>query len=209
MSNGLVRLSDGHLVFGEAVSRIAESLNPLGAAARLVAESYALTTEMRRINLEKTQAADSSRRSPRRYWIQRRRESSTMLRQQQQELGHADTSAQSLRECMVNMQRETVKPGLASEERIAYVELTKHFTTTARPASTRNRAGGLAVALDQLLNGAGATALAPDHAMPDHSGRQHRGSGSGDTTPGRRLALQAVIAGDEGDGGSLNCAQQS
>lgn len=168
MSNSLVRISDGHLVFGEAVSRIAESLNPLGAAARLIAESYALTTEMRRINLEKTQAADSKEITLA-LLDQRRGESSTMLRQQQQELGRADTSAQSLRECMVNMQRETVKPGLASEERIAYVELTKHFTTMLVQHHTE-QAGGLAVALDQLLNGAGATALAP---ASRNAGSQH------------------------------------
>lgn len=183
MAKSLVRVADGHLVFGETVSRIAESLNPLGVAARLVAESYALTTEMRRINPEKSQAADSKEITLA-LLDQRRRESSATLRQQQQELGQADTSAQSLRECMVNMQRETVKPGLAAEERIAYVELTKHFTTMLVQHHTE-QAGGLAVALDRLLNGTGATALAPAsrNARSQQSTAQRQ-------RPGRRDGVQ-------------------
>lgn len=159
MPKGLVGVSDGRVVFGEAVSRIAESLNPLGAAGRIIAESYALTTEMRRINLERTQAADD-KEIVLALLDQRRRESSSSLQQMQHKLGQDDITAQALRECMVNMQRETVKPGLPPEVLIAFVDLTKDFTTRLVQHHTE-QAGELTLSLDNLLNGAGATALVP------------------------------------------------
>jgi hypothetical protein len=48
----LVREVDGHLVFGAAVARIAETLSPVGAAARAVAEVAAAGVELRRLALE-------------------------------------------------------------------------------------------------------------------------------------------------------------
>ncbi|HKS48558.1 MAG TPA: hypothetical protein VJT49_26290 [Amycolatopsis sp.] len=159
MSKSLVSLAGGHLVFGEAVSRIADSLSPLGAAGRIIAESYALVTEMRRINLEKTQAADAKEVTLA-LLERRRQESSATLHQMQQELGRADLSAQALRQCMVNMQLETVKPGLPLAERRAYIELTQHFTTMLVQHHS-DLTGGVAVVIDKVLNGPGATALAP------------------------------------------------
>ncbi|GAA4523689.1 hypothetical protein [Amycolatopsis samaneae] len=159
MSKSLVSLAGGHLVFGDAVSRIAESLSPLGAAGRVIAESYALVTEMRRINLEKTQTADAKEITLARL-EQRRQESSATLHQMQGELGRADISARSLRECMVNMQRETVKPGLPLAERRAYIDLTQHFTTMLVQHHA-DLTGGVAVVVDKVLNGSGAAALAP------------------------------------------------
>lgn len=159
MAKSLVSMAGGHLVFGDAVSRIAESLSPLGAAGRILAESYALVSEMRRINLEKTQAADAKEVTLA-LLEARRQESSASLRQLRDGLGQADLSAQDIRRCMVNMQAETVKPGLALAERRAYIELTQHFTTMLVQHHT-DLTGGVAVIVDQVLNGAGATALAP------------------------------------------------
>ncbi|MEV6830655.1 hypothetical protein [Amycolatopsis sp. NPDC051102] len=75
-------------------------------------------------------------------------------------LGQAGLSAQDIRRCMVNMQAETVKPGLALAERRAYIELTQHFTTMLVQHHT-DLTGGVAVVIDKVLNGAGATARAP------------------------------------------------
>jgi hypothetical protein len=58
VSKDLASVEGGRVVFGEAVARIAGSLNPLGAVGRVVAESFALTTEIRRINLEGRQNDD-------------------------------------------------------------------------------------------------------------------------------------------------------
>lgn len=159
MSNGLIRVTGEHVQFTESVSRIAESLSPLGEAGRHVAESYALNAEMQRLKLKESRAADD-REITLKLLEQRRRESSASLRQMRRNLGQADASAGALRQCMVNMQRETVKPGIPLAERRAYVELTQHFTT----ALVRHHAdltGGVAKVIDKVLNGSGATALNP------------------------------------------------
>jgi hypothetical protein len=52
MSGALVREVGGRLVFGDAVARIADTLSPLGAAARIVAESGAIAVQMRQLGLE-------------------------------------------------------------------------------------------------------------------------------------------------------------
>lgn len=174
MSKSMVSLAGGHLVFGEAVSRIAESLSPLGAAGRVIAESYALVTEMRRINLEKVQAADAKEITLA-LLEQRRQESSATLRQMREGVGQADLSARDIRQCMVNMQLATVKPGLSASERRAYSELTQHFTTMLVQHHS-DLTGGVAVVVDKVLNGSGATALAA----------VSRDAGSRQTTPRRQ-----------------------
>ncbi|MFI6099261.1 hypothetical protein ACIA8G_27220 [Lentzea sp. NPDC051213] len=158
MPEGLVSVEGNHVRFSEAVSRIADSLSPLGPAGRCVAESYALVTEMSRINLEKARVADD-KEVKLAVLDQRRRESTSTLRQLQKELGNAGKSASALRECMVNMQRETVKPGLALAERRAYIDLTGHFTTMLVQHHS-DLTGGVADVIDKVLNGSGAAALA-------------------------------------------------
>jgi hypothetical protein len=159
VASGFISMIGENVGFGDAVSRVAESLEPLGAAARPVAEMYALDAEMRRIRLDETQAADA-KEIKLKVLDQRRRESSASLRQMRQHLGRADGSAMALRECMVNMQRETVKPGLPLAERRAYIELTQHFTTMLVQHHS-DLTGGVADVIDKVLNGSGAAALAP------------------------------------------------
>ncbi|WP_434443919.1 hypothetical protein [Lentzea sp. E54] len=182
MSNGLIRVTGDDVVFGDAVSRIAESLSPLGDTGRHVAESYALNAELRRLALEETKAA-GDREIRLKLLEQRRRESSASLRQVKRELGRADVSAGALRECMVNMQRETVKPGLPLAERRAYIELTQHFTTMLVQHHS-DLAGGVAVVIDRVLNGSGAASLAPKSTPRRRSGRQ--GGRAQDNGRGRR-----------------------
>jgi hypothetical protein len=153
----LVTVEGNQVRFSEAVSRVADSLGPLGPAARCVAESYALGTEIDRVG----QAGASHDREVKLAVLdQRRRESSATLRSMQKELGRADKSAVALRECMVNMQRATVQPGLELAERRAYIDLTRHFTTMLVQHHTE-LTGGVATVIDKVLNGSGATALAP------------------------------------------------
>ena len=164
---GLVTVEGNAVRFSESVARIADALSPLGPAGRCVAESYALNTEMRRVGESK---AAHDKEITLALLDQRRRESSTTLRQMQKHLGRADRSAAALRECMVNMQRETVKPGLALEERRAYIDLTSHFTTMLVQHHT-DLTGGVANVIDKVLNGSGAAALAPAGRKP---GRHRR-----------------------------------
>lgn len=164
---GLVTVEGNAVRFSESVARIADSLSPLGPAGRCVAESYALNTEMRRVGESK---AAHDKEITLALLDQRRRESSTTLRQMQKHLGRADRSAAALRECMVTMQRETVKPGLALEERRAYIDLTSHFTTMLVQHHS-DLTGGVANVIDKVLNGSGAAALAPAARKP---GRHRR-----------------------------------
>ncbi|MDI1461004.1 hypothetical protein QEZ54_08515 [Catellatospora sp. KI3] len=53
MMRELFHLDDGVVSFTEAVSRVADALSPLGAAARTVAELSALAAELRQIALER------------------------------------------------------------------------------------------------------------------------------------------------------------
>ncbi len=154
----LVSIEGNHVKFSEAVGRVAEQLSPLGDAGRCVAESYALVTEMRRIN-EARAAGDREIKLA--VLEQRRRESTTSLRHLQKELGRADKSASALRECLVRVQRAAFKPGLDKAERRAYVDLTQHFSTMLVQHHS-GLTGGVADVIDKVLNGSGATALAPD-----------------------------------------------
>ena len=88
MSRSLVSMVDGHLVFGDAVARVADSRSPLGAAARIVAESYACLTAMRELNLAGRQARDDH--EARMAVLQNRRvEASASLRQMRNRVGQA------------------------------------------------------------------------------------------------------------------------
>lgn len=154
---GLVTVDGRDVGFTDALSRVAEQLEPLGDAGRCVAETYALATEIRRI----TEAGAVADREVKLAVLhQRRRESTASLRSMRKELGRADKSAAALRECMVNMQRATVKPGIELAERRAYIELTQHFTTLLVQHHS-DLTGGVADVIDKVLNGSGATALAP------------------------------------------------
>jgi hypothetical protein len=154
---GLVTVEGSHVGFTDALSRVAEQLKPLGDAGRCVAETYALTTEIRRIGEAK---AVDDREVKLAVLDQRRRESTSTLRSMRKELGRADRSAAALRECMVNMQRATVEPGIGLAERRAYIDLTQHFTTMLVQHHS-DLTGGVADVIDKVLNGSGAAALAP------------------------------------------------
>ncbi|MCR3753793.1 hypothetical protein [Lentzea californiensis] len=154
---GLVTVEGRQVGFTDALSRVAEQLSPLGDAGRCVAESYALATEIRRLSEAK---AVDDKEVKLALLDQRRRESTATLRSMREELGRADRSASALRECMVNMQRATVKPGLELAERRAYIDLTQHFTTMLVQHHSE-LTGGVADVIDKVLNGSGAAALAP------------------------------------------------
>ncbi|MCX2952753.1 hypothetical protein [Lentzea sp. NEAU-D7] len=159
---GLVTFEGRDVGFTDALSRVAEQLKPLGAAGRCVAETYALATEIREVRAAKAVDDRDVRLA---VLDQRRRESTATLRGMQKELGRAGKSAAALRECMVNMQRATVKPGLELAERRAYIDLTQHFTTMLVQHHSE-LTGGVANVIDKVLNGSGATALAPARRKP-------------------------------------------
>lgn len=184
---GLVDLDGGRLVFDAAVGRIADQLKPLGKAGRVVAESYAVATELRRLQ---TDAVEADREVRLAALDQRRRESTATLRQMQRELGRADASAKALRECMVNMQRQTVRPGLQPAELLAYRDLTQHFTTMLVQHHT-DLTTGVATVIDKVLNGTGAAALVPGQRVPDRRPAADRAAKRPGDRPGRARGQEA------------------
>lgn len=171
MSSDLVGVENGQVVFGDAVSRLAEALNPLGAAARFVAESCACINEMRRLNLEGRRIeADKTERL---IGLENRRVAvGAALRDMHNRVGHAELSAQSLRRCIENMQRELVKPRVSIAEKQIYVETIRIFTSDL--VNQHSVEGDeLVRSIDAVLNGSAAAAsprasivAAPRNAAP-------------------------------------------
>lgn len=135
MTNQLVDVSNGRVTFGAAVARVADSLSPLGAIARVVAESSACVVAIQEIHArqeiqlagQRVEADTTVRLAE---LENRRRAASASLRQMRHHGGQADLTAKDLRRCVVNMQREVVKPRITSAEMKTYVELIRVFTTT-------------------------------------------------------------------------------
>jgi hypothetical protein len=156
MSMDLVGVENGQVVFGEAVSRLADSLSPLGAAARVFAESCACIAEMRRLNLEGRRIdADKTERLA---GLENRRVAvGAALRDMHDQVGYAELSAQSLRGCIENMQRALVNPRVSIAEKKLLVETLRFFTSDL---VNQHSVGGdkLVSAIDVVLNGAGAAA---------------------------------------------------
>lgn len=166
MSMDLVSVEHGQVVFGDAVSRLADSLSPLGAAARVIAESCACITEMRRLNLEGRRIeADKAERL---VGLEDRRVAvGATLRGMHNRIGHAELSAKDLRSCIKDTQRKLVKPGVSIEEKQLYVEALRILTSDL---VNQHSAEGdeLVRSIDAVLNGsgAGAPARAPIGASP-------------------------------------------
>jgi hypothetical protein len=111
LGKDLVSVENGQVVFGRAVADLAEALNPLGAAARIVAESCACITEMRRLNLEDRQleAAKVERLAN---LEDRRVVVTASLHEMHTRVGQAELNARELRLSIDNMQRTLMKPNI-------------------------------------------------------------------------------------------------
>jgi hypothetical protein len=159
VSRSLVNMENGHLVFGDAVSRVADSLSPFGAAARIVAQSCALLVDMREINLEgrRIEGAKEVRLTE---LTDRRRTSAEGLRQMRSQLQNVRTSAQDIRQMLHVAQREIVKQHLRHEDRQLWVQVIQ-TCTQGLVDNTGNSWDGLVRGLDTFLNGSGATPAPP------------------------------------------------
>jgi hypothetical protein len=116
LDKDLVSVDNGQVVFGHVISRLAESLSPLGAAARIFAKSCAYITEMCRLNLEGRRIeADKAERLVN--LEDRRVAVAATLRSMHTRVGHAELNARGLRRCIDNMQRTLVKPNVPLEDK--------------------------------------------------------------------------------------------
>lgn len=169
---GLVTVQGDNVRFSETVSRVAKTLRPLGPLGQYIAESYALNTEMRRVESE----------SPRRKEIvlalldQRRQESSATLRHARKHLGGVEKNAVAMRECLLEMQRKAVKPGLALEERQMYIGLTERLTTLL-VEQHKELGDDVTAVVDKVLNGGGARNVASAAGVERRRGQGRRRQG--------------------------------
>ncbi|NUR59066.1 MAG: hypothetical protein HOV87_10400 [Catenulispora sp.] len=173
MSNGPARVVNGRVVFGEAVTQAAQALNPIGAVGRILAETYALTAEMRRISLEKNQNA-GDKEIALAVLEQRRQASSATIQNSRDLLGSSEVSLKALRKGVAAMQRELVKPGLSLEDRSLFADMTKTFTAQLLQRH-KDQAGESTIPLDRLLNGPSAVALAQSLGRPDRERKSPSG----------------------------------
>lgn len=163
----VVQMADhGGLVFGDVVSRVADSLSPLGAAARIVAEASALVFEFREIQLGhrdmgsrmyiKERRVDSAEKIR---FAERHESASTALRQMRTQLSAVELSAESLRSALRNMQWDLLVQGHSREEMSYQVNIIQTLTTLL--VQHHMQANAMIEAIDSVLNGAVMAVTAP------------------------------------------------
>lgn len=154
MTKQLVSVENGRVTFGEAVGRVADSLSPLGAIARIIAESTACAVAIQEIQLAgRTVEAQATLRLAE--LENRRRAASASLRQLRTQAGGAELTAHDFRRCIVNMQQAIVRPQVSLAEKKTYLELIRALTTGL--LSHHSQQGDQLIGvIDVVLNGPGA-----------------------------------------------------
>lgn len=169
MNDSLVQASEGGgLVFGDVVARVADSLSPLGAAARIFAEAGALVVDWREMQLEQRhrgrrldieeQRVGNAKEVRLAELAERRRGSAAALREMRTRLGDAELSAKSLRAALNNMQRDMGRA--RGREKSYYMQIIQ--TLTVQLVQHHGvQTNSMVDAIDSVLNGAGAVSAAP------------------------------------------------
>lgn len=178
MSKALVSTENGHLVFGDAVSRVADSLSPFGAAARIVTQSCALAIELRQLSLE-SKRIDHGKEVTLRSLEDRRALSTSALQELRSELGSGKVNAQSLRQMIVFAQQEMVKQG-PHEDMVLWAQIIQTYGPLL-VGHTAASGSVLVSAIDAVLNGSGSGRqvpldLPPRRTMPPRKAPSSEGS---------------------------------
>ncbi|MCW2139611.1 hypothetical protein BXY51_004172 [Actinoplanes cyaneus] len=169
VNDSLVQTSQGGgLVFGDVVARVADSLSPLGAAARIFAEAGALVVDYREMQLDQRhkgrkldleeRRADNAKEIRLAELAERRRTSSSALREMRTRLGDAELSAKSLRRALDNMQRDMARA--RGREKSYYMQMIQTLTVQLVHHHGA-QSNSMVDAIDSVLNGAGAVANRP------------------------------------------------
>lgn len=177
MSNEIISVKNNRVVFGETISRVAETLSPLGAAAKVVAELSACVSEMGRLKVEgKRIAADNGAQlaviDARKAAV---RETFRSLRDSSELNG---VTAQGLLQAMSQAQRDLVRAA-TSDEQQRHQDLVKMLGNMLVTLNTEGRAR-LSIDIDNTLNGAGAPVWAAGNSTSSakqKNGRSQGGSG--------------------------------
>ncbi len=168
---------------GDAVSRIADSLSPLGAVARIVAEGCAARLEMRRLTLEGKQIeAEQLERTAR---IDNRQANVTeILQTMRREVAKGERNAKKYRDCFTNLQRDYLRPGATTMEKEMSASLMRDMADILSGSHTRD-GGVLTGHIHEVLNGAGA--LDPRQSSSRQGAPKQRSAG-------RRAGTASAVA---------------
>jgi hypothetical protein len=171
----LVRQVNGHLVFGEAVARVAETLSPLGAAARIVAEVTATGVELRRLSLEGKQIEADKMVALLRLEHRHVTVGKT-IHEMHRTVTATEINARQMRDVIARAQRAMFQRGVSLAEKEMYRDILE--TYSARLID--NHVGGgniLTDQIDKVLNGDGALGPnQPRRPSPRQPGQQRSGA---------------------------------
>jgi len=146
-----VRVTDGRVTFGEAVARVTESLNPLGAIGRVIAESTACAVALKELDVA-GRRIDAETEVALARLANRRQDSAASLCQLRQQAGGIERTAQQLRQCIRNMQVALARPRTTVEEAQVYAALIRGFSDEL--LSHHNQQGNQVLSgIDSVLNG--------------------------------------------------------
>jgi hypothetical protein len=166
----MVSVENGRIHYGNAVSQLAESLNPLGAAARAVAEVSACITEMGRLKVESKRIdADSGERLT--ALADRRAAVGAALLEMRNSGALAGVSARGLLECIAKEQQHLVQATSFDQQQL-HANLVEVLGKLLVSETASGRAG-LGDHIDKVLNGSGA----PDGGRSRNRRPQGRGNG--------------------------------
>lgn len=146
-----VGVADGRVTFGEAVARVTESLNPLGAIGKVIAESTACAVALKELEVA-GRRIDAETEVALTKLANRRQDSAASLRQLRQQAGGIERTAQQLRQCIRNMQTALARPRTTVEEAQVYANLIRGFSDDL--LSHHDQQGNQVLSgIDRVLNG--------------------------------------------------------
>ncbi|TDB73872.1 hypothetical protein, partial [Micromonospora sp. KC721] len=168
MTRQLVRVTDQGMTFGTAVARVAESLSPLGAIARIVAESTACAVTMKELDVA-GRRIDATTEVALTRLENRRKDAAASLHELRRQVGRSDLTAEALRQCIRNMRRALGRPGTTVAEAQVYAELIRDFGDDLLRHHSQ-QGNQVLTGIDMVLNGA-------------ETGRRRRGGSAGPAAP--------------------------
>jgi hypothetical protein len=175
VSGELVRKVNGNFVFGEAVTRVAETLSPFSAAARMVTEVAAVAVEVRKLQLEGKRIEAEQMESQ---LTLRHRNSHVgkTLKDMHQTVNRTDNTAREYLALIGAVQREMLKRGVPLADKEIYLRILE--THTGALISNHVEGGSMLTAqMHEVLGGDAAPG--PARARPSPPGAQDpRSTGS-------------------------------
>ena len=169
MTKQLATVTNGRVAFGDAVARVAESLSPLGAFARVIAESTACAVTMKELDV-KGRRIDADTEVALARLENRRNDASASLRELRRQVGRTDLTAEALRQCIRNMQRAVGRPGTTVAEAQVYAELIHGFSADLLNHHAQ-QGDQVLTGIDMVLNGRpGGRGGAPGRPRPRDGG---------------------------------------